>query len=119
MYIDEEIDVSEACNYNEILERIEEKYKGDEHLYRFTLTGGCDFSFDIEVLKEKLPAFGMTIKDKTAKSADLEKLSLDFSLKGLFAKFAIEDKEEMSEEEFNEAVKAGLYFIEKEENNEN
>lgn len=119
MYIDEEIDISGVCDYNEILERIKEKYLGDAHLYRFTLKGGCDFSFDTEVLKEKISAFSVTIKDKTSKTTDLEKLSLDFSLKGLFAKFALEEKETMSEEEFNEAVKAGLGFIEKEENNEN
>ena len=59
------------------------------------------------------------MRDKTTPSVDLYKLSQEFSLKGLFLKYALAEKENMPEEEFNEAVKAGLYYIEKEENNEN
>ncbi len=119
MYIDETIDVSGAKNYDQLLEKIQEKHKGDEHLYRFTLTGGCDFFIDNDVLKEKIQGFSVTIKDKTTTSIDIEKESQEFSLKGLFLKFALEEKDAISDEEFNDALKAGLNYIEKEENNEN
>ena len=119
MYIDEEIDITDAVNYDEITDKINEKYQGDKNIYRFTLTGACDFVADTEVLKEKIAGFSVTVRDKTTTSIDLDALSGDFSLKGLFAKFALENRECMTEEEFNEAVKAGLSFIEKEENNEN
>ena len=119
MYLDEEIDISGANSYDDILAKIGEKHQGEKHLYRFTLTGSCNFPIDEEVIKEKINAFSLTLKDKTTPSIDLEKLSGDFSLKGLFCKFALEEKENMSEEEFNDAIKAGLYYIEKEENNEN
>jgi len=119
MYIDEEIDVTDAVNYEEILEKINEKHCGEKHIYRFTLTGSCNFVVDTGVLEEKISGFCVTVRDKTSASADLESLSKEFSLKGLFAKIAISNRDDMPEEEFNDAVKAGLSFIEKEENNEN
>lgn len=119
MYFDEEIDVSEALSYDDILEKINERYQGEKHIYRFTLTGACGLPIDTEVIKEKIHGFSVTVRDKTTPSVDLYKLSQEFSLKGLFLKYALAEKENMCEEEFNEAIKAGLYYIEKEENNEN
>ena len=119
MYIDEEVDVSGAHNYDEILQEIMKKYKGEKHIYRFTLTGECEFSFDTAVLEEKIEAFLVTVRDNTRPCIDFSKASDEFSLKGLFLKYALKDKENLSDEEFNDALKAGLYYIEKEENNEN
>ncbi len=119
MYFDEEIDVSGVFTYDEIVEKIKEIYEGEKHLYRFTLKGNCNISIDTEVIKEKIPAFSVTIRDNTVPCVDLEKMANDFSLKGLFAKFALENRKNLTEEEFNETIKAGLYYIEKEENNEN
>ncbi len=119
MYIDEDIDITGATGYEEIVAKINEKYCGEKNIYRFTLTGACDFVADTEVLREKIEGYFVMVRDKTTTAVDLEMLSKDFTLKGLFAKFALDNRENMSEEEFNEAVKAGLGFIEKEENNEN
>lgn len=119
MYIDDEVDVSGAKNYDEILEKIMKRYKGEKHIYRFTLTGECEFSFDTAVLEEQIEAFLVTVRDRTRPCIDLEKASGEFSLKGLFLKYALENKENLTEEEFNDAIKVGLYYIEKEENNEN
>ena len=119
MYIDEEIDITDATDYNGIFEKINELYKGENHIYRFTLTGSTKVSFDTAVVEEKIAGFSVTVRDKTLPAIDIEKASEEFSLKGLFLKFALSEKENMTEEEFNEALKAGLYYIEKEENNEN
>lgn len=119
MYIDEDVDIAGVTSYDEIIEKINEKYCSDKDIYRFTLTGACDFVVDTEVLKEKIEGFSVIVRDKTTTAVELEKLSGEFSLKGLFAKFALENRVNMTDEEFNEAVKAGLSFIEKEENNEN
>ncbi len=119
MYFDEEIDVSGVSSYSEIIKKINEKYMGDKHIYRFTLKGNCNFSIDTEVIKEKIQSFLVTVRDNTVPCVDLEKMSGDFSLKGLFARYALENKESITEDEFNDAIKAGLYYIEKEENNEN
>ncbi len=119
MYFDEEVDVEGALSYEEILGKINEKYAGDRHIYRFTLTGRSNIFIDTEVIKESISAFSVVVRDKTTTALDLKKLSREFSLKGLFAHFALMEKEEISEEEFNEAIKFGINYIEKEENNEN
>ncbi len=119
MYFDEEIDVTDISGYDEIVDRINEKYKGEKHIYRFTLTGKSNMAIDTDILCERIDGFSVVVRDKTEPAVDIEKLSDEFSLKGLFARFALEDKENMSEEEFNEALKVGLNYIEKEENNEN
>lgn len=119
MYFDEEIDITDASSYDEILQKINEKYCGERHIYRFTLTGKTDLVIDTQVIKERIEGFSVAVRDKTAPAVDIEKLANEFSLKGLFAKFALEERESMSEEEFTDALKAGLNYIEKEENNEN
>ncbi len=119
MYIDEEVDISGTGSYDEITEKILTRYKGERHLYRFTLTGACNISIDTEVIEEKIEAFSLTVRDKTTPCVDLSELAKEFSLKGLFARYALEDKNNLTEEEFNEALKSGLYYIEKEENDEN
>ena len=119
MYLDEEVDISGASTYDEIIERLKEKYQGERHLYRFTLTGNSNLSIDTEVIREKISAFSLTVRDNTVPCVDLEKMASDFSLKGLFARFALQNKENLTDEEFNDTIKAGLYYIEKEENNEN
>lgn len=119
MYFDEDVDITDARSYDEIIEKMNEIYKGESHIYRFTLTGKCDMAIDTEVIRERIDGFSVVVRDKTEPSVDLEKLADEFSLKGLFAHFALADKENLSEEEFNEALKVGLNYIEKEENNEN
>ena len=119
MYFDEEIDITDAGNYDEIVDKINEIYKGENHIYRFTLTGKSNMAVDTEVIRERIEGFSVIIRDKTTPAVDIEKLAEEFSLKGLFARFALENKENMSEEEFNEALKIGINYIEKEENNEN
>ncbi|MBQ3118347.1 MAG: metallophosphoesterase [Clostridia bacterium] len=119
MYFDEEIDVTDIFGYDEIVDKINEKYKGEKHIYRFTLTGKNNMAIDTDVLCERIDAFSLVVRDNTKPAVDIEKLSEEFSLKGLFARYALADKGNMSEEEFNEALKVGLNYIEKEENNEN
>ena len=119
MYFDEKIDVTDISCYDEILYRINEKYKGEKHIYRFTLTGKNNMAIDTDILRERIGGFSVVVRDKTEPAVDIEKLSQEFSLKGLFARFALADRENISEEEFNDALKVGFYYIEKEESNEN
>lgn len=119
MYFDEEIDITDTWSYDEIMEKINEHHFGPRHIYRFTLVGKTDMAIDTGVLREHIEGFEVTVRDKTTPVVDIEKLAEEFSLKGLFAKFALEEKPNMTEEEFNEAIKAGLQYIEKEEKNEN
>ncbi len=119
MYLDLKVDITDALGYDEILERINEVYQGEKHIYRIRLCGEAPFFVDTEVVKSKITGFMVEVQDETTTKIDLEKLKDEFTLKGLFAKYALEDKVNLSEEEFENALKAGLSLIEKEERNEN
>ncbi len=119
MYFDQRVDVSGAENYDDIMEKINSFYKGDKHIYRIKLSGESCFYIDTEVVKSKFSGFSVTVVDETTPKVDLKSLKNEFTLKGLFAKYALEEKDSLDEEIFAEALKKGLSFIEKEERNEN
>lgn len=119
MYFDERIDVSDAQNYDDIVRKINEVYQGDKHIYRIKLCGKTDFFIDTEVVKSKILGFSVSVVDETTPKIDLEKIKSEFNLKGLFAKYALLEKDSLAEELFSEALKKGLSLIEKEERNEN
>ncbi len=119
MYFDERIDVSDAQNYDDIERKINEIFRGDEHIYRIKLCGQTDFYIDTEVVKSKIHGFSVNVVDETTPKIDLDKIKSEFNLKGLFAKYALLEKDDIDEELFSEALKKGLSLIEKEERNEN
>lgn len=119
IYIEEEIDISDCENYEDILSQIEAIYHGNRHIYRIKLAGTPQFPVDTAVVSEKIDAFDVTVRDETVPAVDIDALSKEFTLKGLFAKFAGKDKEGMDKEAFELAFKTGLALIEKEERNEN
>ena len=119
MYLDETVDVSGANTYDEIAERIASVYKGNPHIYRIRLTGNTKFPIDTNVVSSKIDAFSVEVRDETKADIDIEKASQEFTLKGLFLRYALEEREKLSQEEFDLALKTGLSLIEKEERNEN
>ena len=119
MYIEETVDISGAENYEDIMEKIRTVYQGNQHIYRFILSGEVSFPLSVEILAEKVDAFSVEVRDGTKPAVNLEQLKEEFSLKGLFVKYALEEQSEVSEELFEAALKTGLSFIEKEERNEN
>ena len=119
MYIDEKIDVSGAESIDDILEKINEIYLGDKHIYRIKLIGETDVLIDTEVLQNRVEGFSVAVIDNTTPKIDLESLKSEFTLKGLFAKYAFSEKDLIDDEIFYDALKKGLSFIEKEERNEN
>ncbi len=119
MYIDETVDISGAENYDEIAERIAAVYKGNQHIYRIRLAGVAEFPIETNVVASKIDAFSLEVRDETKTNIDIEKASREFTLKGLFLRYALEDRENLTEEAFDLALKTGLSLIEKEERNEN
>lgn len=119
MYLDEMVDVSSAKTYDEIAERIGAVYKGNQHIYRIRLTGVAAFPIDTNVVASKIDAFSVEVRDETKADIDIEKESREFTLKGLYLRYALEERENLSEEAFDLALKTGLSLIEKEERNEN
>lgn len=119
MYLEIPVDVSGIDGTEEIIGRIKEQLTGAEHIYRIRLTGESQFPIDTEILKHSVEAFDVSVVDETTPAVDVEGLSEEFTLKGLFAKFALEEKDAMDPEDFERAFTAGFTFIEKEERNEN
>lgn len=119
MYLKSDIDVSKAESNEDILSMIQNTMCGNQNIYRFYLKGESSFPIETEVIKNGIDAFDISVIDETVPAVDIFRLSEEFTLKGLFAKFALEDKENMNTDEFELAFKAGLSLIEKEERNEN
>ena len=118
-YVRERIDVSDAESLDDVLALVGETYCGDAHMYRIYLTGNSRFPIDTEVVKNSISGFDVSVIDETKPFVDFARLSQEFTLKGLFTKFALEEKEQMEAEAFARAFGAGFSLIEKEERNEN
>lgn len=119
MYISCEIDVSKAKDMDDITSEINKCFCGEQNIYRFRLSGQSNFPIDTEVLKSEIHAFDASVIDETVPAVDFERLSEEFTLKGLFTRLAFADRDNMTSEEFELAFKAGFSLIEKEERNEN
>ena len=119
MYVSTSIDVSKAECMEDIAKQLNGALKEPQNMYRFRLTGSSSFPIDTEVLKSGIDAFDVSVIDETVPAVDLEQLSREFSLKGLFTKFALEDRANMEAEAFELAFKTGFSILEKEERNEN
>lgn len=119
MYIEEHVDIGGVECYEDIMGKIASVYVGDKHIYRLILTGATSFPFLPELIEEKMNAFSVQVIDETKPAVDLEQLKREFSLKGLFVKYALKEQENVSPELFEAALKTGLNYIEKEERHEN
>ncbi|MBO5930287.1 MAG: DNA repair exonuclease [Clostridia bacterium] len=118
-YIREEIDVTGAESIEDVLLLVENIHCGSNHMYRIYLTGSSRFPIDTEVVKNSIEGFDVSVIDETKPFVDFAKLSEEFTLKGLFTKFALEEKDSLDAESFARAFGAGFSLIEKEERNEN
>ena len=119
MYIEEKVDISGLMTYEEIADKTQSVLCGANHIYRIVLCGTAAFPLDTAVLKEKIAGFSVTVRDATKPETDIETQSEAFSLKGLFAAYALKEKETTDQEIFDLAYQTGIAFIEKEERNEN
>jgi len=119
MYIEEKIDVTEAENVEDIISMVLSKCTEETHIYRIKLCGTCSFPISPAVIQNSVRAFDITVLDETGAAAKLDEISTAFTLKGLFTKFALEEREALDEDVFKLAFKTGFSMIEKEERNEN
>ena len=119
MYLEEAVDISGCADYEEIDEKIRPVYQGERHIYRIRLIGEAAFPINCDIIKEKINGFSVQVRDETRAPFDAEAESGAFTLKGLYVKFAMADRDVVSEETFARAFKTGLALIEKEERNEN
>jgi len=103
-YIQLTIDISDCNDYDEICNKITDSAIGQEHLYKIILTGETTLYLNTSIITEKVNEnyYFAKIIDETKPKIDLDSLSKEYSLKGLFIKNLL------SENGSNNAIKYGL-----------
>lgn len=85
-----EIDVTEASTLQEIIEKATALAENKDDLYKIVLTGQRPEKIPPNVIENEVGAFFVKTKDLTRSAYDLEKISADYTIGGLFAKNVLE-----------------------------
>lgn len=92
--IEIDVDVTNCSDYNEISSKINECALGENNLFKINLTGELENTFflDTEFIYNRIKEgyFYVKVKDFTSPKVDIDALSKEYSLKGLFVKKLIE-----------------------------
>lgn len=110
-FVEKEIDVSEIASQEELLEKINEKEFIENKYYKLILVGNKNIEINInQILKNVNSTNVIKIKDRTKLEIDLESLSKQNNLKGLFIKNLLKKIEENPEdrEKILKAIEIGL-----------
>ena len=117
-YIEKEVDISEACTYEEITEKIKAilDEKSKDNLYKIILKGDIpeDFSISSDIIRSKLQedTYFIKVVNETTFSIDINDLLEDDTLKNVFVNNII-DKIKISDDEeevqlLKRALKIGI-----------
>ena len=102
-----EFDVTECISKDELIEKINDLEIKDNQLIKIILTGKRNFEIDkYEIYKLVTNERIIKIKDHTKIQYDLEKISNTYTLKGLFVKEILKEKENAKEDELEIIEKA-------------
>ena len=116
-FVEKNLDVTEMSSKEELIEKMNEEEIKEKELAKINLIGKRNFEIDIyEIYKfienEKI----IKIKDKTKINYDLEKLSKETTLKGIYVKEMLEKLEQETDEEekqtIEKAIEIGLEILE-------
>ena len=102
-----EFDVTDIISKDELIEKINDLEIADNQLIKIILTGKRNFEINkYEIYKLLTNERIIKIKDHTKIQYDLEKIANNYTLKGLFAKEVLKEKENAGEEELEIIDKA-------------
>lgn len=110
-FIEKEIDVTDISSIEELIEKINSEDYDENKYYKLILVGNKKIEINInQILKNILSENIIKIKDKTALEIDLEGLSKQNNLKGIFVRNLLQDLEENPEdkEKIMKALEIGL-----------
>ncbi len=94
-----EIDVSDCGTLQKIIEKVKAAADNKNDLYKIVLTGCRPEKIPGGVIENEVDAFFVKVKDLTHGGYDLEKLSADYTIGGLFAKNILERMENADDAE--------------------
>ncbi len=102
-----EMDVTDVLSKDELVEKINDLETPQNQLIKIILVGKRNFEIDrYEIYKLLTNERIIKIKDHTKIKYDLEKIANDYTLKGLFTKEILQEKEKAKEEELEIIEKA-------------
>ena len=111
-FIERKLDISNINSKEELIETINSEKLDDNKYYKIILTGTKNIEIDInELIKYVISNNVIKLKDKTKTEYDLEKISKEQSLRGIFVKELLEQMNEENREEILESIYIGLSFM--------
>lgn len=127
-YYVEEIDISNSVSYDEVRLKILSSIKEEErknNLYKIILKGEIESYINLkeDIILEKVrdDFYFVKVIDNTEVKLDFDKISEDYSIKGVYAKKLLEkmEEEDCSKEVLQMALKLGIQCLSREEVNLN
>lgn len=113
-FVEKEIDITKISSKEEIIQLINDEILEEKNMYKIILTGKRSFQITInDIQKSVLQENIIKIKDRTKMSYDLEELSKEESLKGVFVKVMLEklNSGNFETEEIEKAIEIGLEVL--------
>ena len=111
-FVEINIDISLVNSKEELLERINDIKIDTNKYYKIILTGRKNLQVDtLELIKYIEDKHILKIKSKTTKEYDLEKISKEQSLRGIFVKELLEQIDEENEQQILNSIYIGLELM--------
>ncbi len=113
-FIEQEIDVSNIASKEELVQMINEENLKENNMYKLILVGKRNFEINInEIQKSIVQDNIIKIKDRTKLGYNLEELSKEQSLKGIFVKTMLEklNSGEFEYSEIEKAIEIGIEIL--------
>ena len=111
-FVEIEIDISSFVSKEELLEKINEMKIDTNKYYKIILTGRTNLQVDtLELIKSIENKHILKIKNIAAKEYDLEKISKEQSLRGIFVKELLEQINKENEKQILDSIYIGLELM--------
>jgi len=111
-FVEKEVDISRIESKEELIENINNIPIDDDRYYKLILVGNKNIDIDTnEIIKYIIKNNIIKLKDKTKIEYNLEKISKEQSLKGIFVKELLEQINEENREQILESIYIGLNLM--------
>lgn len=113
-YEEKEIDITEMTSNEEVLEKLQNLVLNNENLYKIILVGKRYFTLNIDEIKKLNSRENIVkIKDKTKVGIDIERISEENNVRGIFVRNMLErkERENLDEDFIEKAIEIGLEVL--------